>query len=393
MPQLLPFRGLRPDPSVVGPLDGVVCPPYDVISDEERLALLDRSPYNVVRIELPDGQYDGAAALLAEWRSSGALARESTPVLYGYRMRVPAEDGPGRATLGLIGALALEPPGGGILPHEHTTPKAKTDRLELIRATHANTSPIWCLCSEPGLSGAVGLPPPGPAATGGAHVVDDDGNIHEIWPIPDAATQEVIAKVVGARPLLVADGHHRYETALAYRAEQAEDAGGPDAIMALVVELSEDQLQVLAIHRLVSGLPAGTDVLGAFRTDYKVTPTSGHSGALLGQMSRAGAVGIVTPSGSFLACPVPGRPSAALELDSSRVDMAVAALPPHQLSYEHDVAHAVAAVREGRADAAIFCRPATVEQIAATAHGGSRMPPKTTFFWPKPRTGMVLRDW
>jgi uncharacterized protein (DUF1015 family) len=389
MPQLLPFRGLRPDPSIVGPLDDVVCPPYDVITDEQRLGLLERSEYNVVRVELPAGQYQQAASLLAEWRSSGALAREGAPALYGYRMTIPHAGGSDRCTLGVIGALVLEPPGRGILPHEQTTPKAKTDRLELIRAAHANTSPIWCLCSEPGLTDAVA-----PSTSGAvlARAVDDEGNIHEIWPIVDPAAHEAIGKLIAAGPLLVADGHHRYETALAYQAEQPEH-GGADDVLALVVELSEEQLQVLAIHRLVSGLPAGADVLGAFAAEFEVSPTTGHGGLLLEQMSRAGAVGIVTPGGSYLARPVTGSTSAALELDSRRADAAVATLPPHQLSYEHDVAGAVTAVREGRADAAIFCRPATVEQIAATAHGGTRMPPKTTFFWPKPRTGMVLRDW
>jgi uncharacterized protein (DUF1015 family) len=399
MPKLLPFRGLRPDTAVVGRLDDVVCPPYDVITDQQRLALVQRSPYNMVRIELPGGEYQQAAALLSQWRSSGALARDPVPVLYGYQMTVPNDGGIDRRTVGVMGALVLEPPGRGILPHEQTTPKAKSDRLELIRATHANTSPIWCLCSEPGLTEALGEVP----TSGSARAVDDDGNIHEMWAVSDPVTHEAVAEIVAASPLLIADGHHRYETALAYQAEQApsgpaergaaEAGAGPAGILSLVVELAEDQLQVLAIHRLVSGLPGGADVLDAFTSDFELTRASEHGVPLLAQMSRAGAVGIVTPAGSFLARPVTGTGTVALELDSSRVDAAVAKLPAHQLSYEHDVADAVEAVGDGRADAAIFCRPATVHQIAATAHGGSRMPPKTTFFWPKPRSGMVLRDW
>lgn len=406
MPQLLAFRGLRPDPGVVGPLDDVVCPPYDVITEEQRLALLRRSPYNVVRVELPDGEYEQAAALLWQWRDMEALAREGVPALYGYRMSRPVGGGQVRQTVGVMGALVLEPPGQGILPHEQTTPKAKTDRLELIRATHANTSPIWCLCSEPGLTEALGPLPTAPGAL--ARAVDDDGNTHEMWAITDASTHEAMAKVVGASPLLVADGHHRYETALTYQAEQGGtpptssmtstappgSVRGPDAILALVVELSEEHLEVLAINRLVSGLPAGTDVASAFRTGFELTPATSLAGqALLDEMAGAGAVGIVTRGGTFLARAIAGTPSADFELDSSRVDDALSRLPPHQLSYEHDVAGAIEAVRASRADAAIFCRPASVPQIAATAHGGSRMPPKTTFFWPKPRTGMVFRDW
>ncbi|MGH9105647.1 MAG: DUF1015 family protein, partial [Acidimicrobiales bacterium] len=256
MPELRPFAGLRPAPVVVGPLGNFVCPPYDVITEEQRLELLARSPYNFVRVELPAGHYGEAARLLSEWKSTGALRRDPAPALYGYRMSYTAPDGRVRQTLGVIGALGLEGPGQGILPHEQTTPKAKTDRLELLRATHANTSPIWCLCVEPGLASAltpasagaeghvgegvgdgagadsgegsgkdsgeatgadVGAEPGArPGATRAApptsEVTDDDGNKHELWCITDPAVHRAVAGVVGAGPLLVADGHHRYET-------------------------------------------------------------------------------------------------------------------------------------------------------------------------------------
>ena len=401
----MPFTGLRPDQSVVGLLDDVVCPPYDVITEDQRLRLLRRSPYNIVRVELPAGQYDQAAALLATWKSTGVLAREKSPMLYGYQMTYPGPDGRPRETRGVLGALTLEQPGRGILPHEHTTPKAKSDRLELLRATNANTSPIWCLCTEPGLTAAMGpLPPRGPGgqATSVATAVDEDGNMHEIWPIADPMVHEAVAAVIGARPLLVADGHHRYETALAYAAERGgrqpdgtpdQDRVGSAAVMAFVVELSEDHVQIFGIHRVVSGLPAGTDLLAAFRGDFDVTPSAASGTALLREMGRVGALGVLTPAGALLAKPRPRTAAAARTLDSSRVDAALAVLPPHQLAYQHDVAAAYAAVGSGDADAAVFCRPASVAQIAATAYGGERMPPKTTFFWPKLRTGMVLRDW
>jgi uncharacterized protein (DUF1015 family) len=364
---------------------------------------LQRSPYNIVRVELPAGQYDAAAALLATWKSTGVLAREKSPALYGYRMTYPGPDGRPRETRGVLGALALEEPGQGILPHEHTTPKAKSDRLELLRATNANTSPIWCLCTEPGLTTAMGpLPGPGAQAPTVATAVDEDGNTHEIWPIADREAHRAVAAVVGARPLLVADGHHRYETALAYAAERGRhapdvapdrDRVGSAAVMAFVVELSEDHVQIFGIHRVVSGLPAGTDLLAAFRGDFDVTPSAASGTALLREMGRVGALGVLTPAGALLAKPRPRTAAAARTLDSSRVDAALAVLPPHQLAYQHDVAAAYAAVGSGDADAAVFCRPASVAQIAATAYGGERMPPKTTFFWPKLRTGMVLRDW
>ncbi len=410
MPQLLAFAGLRPDTAITGPLDEVICPPYDIITEEQRLELLDRSPFNVVRVELPDGRYAEAALLLEEWKKNGALARESEPALYAYRMSYQAPGGETRHTFGVIGALVLEPPGHGILPHEQTTPKAKGDRLELIRATHANTSPIWCLCTEPGLADALGAPPTqggidpgGPVAS--AH--DDEGTLHELWPISDRQVQDQVRRVVGAKPVLVADGHHRYETALAYQAEQrarvasggespADRKGdgdtGYDAVLALVVELSEEHLQVLAIHRLVSGMPAEFDFLEVLADGFDLEPTTTDGPALLAEMAARGALAVATANGNWLAKPRPGGADARYDLDSSRIDAALRRLPPHALVYEHDLVRALYEVRSGAANAAVLCRPATVSQIARTAEGGERMPPKTTFFWPKPRTGMVFRD-
>jgi uncharacterized protein (DUF1015 family) len=416
MPQLLPFAGLRPGLAVVGSVDAVICPPYDIITEEQRAALLARSPYNVVRVELPNGQYGEAARLLQGWQMSRALVREDKPALYGYRMSYVAPNGEPRQTLGVMGALVLEPPGKGILPHENTTPKAKSDRLELIRATHANTSPIWCLSSEIGLADALG---PGPAGgrEGGLGVTsarDDDGTLHEIWPVTDPATHDAVSKLVAASPLLVADGHHRYETALAYQAERRASASGADghggergesggegpgvtkagydAVLALVVELSEQQLQVMAIHRVVSGLPAGFDLVSALGASFELAPTTSEGPELLSEMAQVGALALVTASGCWLAKPRATGPAAGYELDSNRTDAALAELPPHNLAYEHDIAHALMEIGTGEVTAAVFCRPATVAQIARTAHGGDRMPPKTTFFWPKPRTGMVMRD-
>jgi len=425
MPQLLPFHGLRPQPSVVGQLDDFVCPPYDVISEQQRLGLLARSPHNVVRLELPAGDYEGAAATLSEWEHTGALVREPLPALYGYRMTYKSPAGTTRQTTGVIGALVLEPPGRGILPHEQTTPKAKSDRLRLIRATRANISPIWCLCTQPGLTSAL-LPPDGAPSVGRAGgedgpapamltatATDDDGNVHEIWPITDIAAHSRVAALVGAAPVLVADGHHRYETALAYQAEQGTggesgekpgsngrgdrpgaEAGdgepGPNALLALVVELSEEHLQVQAIHRVVSSLPPGTDVRAAFGDFELLAATAGSAGLLTEMTSKAGA-GIVTREGAWVARPRPGSSAASAGLDSRRVDGALSTLPAHHLEYEHDFLAALRSVESGQADAAVLCRPATVAQIAATAQGGDRMPPKTTFFWPKPRTGLVIR--
>jgi|SRR5579875_635803 len=405
MPALLPFRGLRPDPAVTGPIDLVVCPPYDVVTDEDRAQLEARSPYNFVRVEVPRGDYAGAAALLDAWQRSQAWVRDASPALYGYRMQYPSPTGTTRETVGLIGALALQPPSGGILPHEQTTPKDKTDRLELLRATRANTSPIWCLCPEQGLA-KLALEGYDQALV--ARAVDNDV-VHELWPIFSKAAHQQATDLTDAGPLLVADGHHRYETALTYQSETAasplsapgsrpeSDTIGPGGVLALVVDLTPEQLYVLAVHRVVTLLPAGSDVKGLLAKAMSFEPARSAGTELLDEMREAGAAALVTPDGAFLARPLPRQAgtvgTGAYQLDSELVDSALATLPPHELRYEHDAARAMAQVRERRADAAVLCRPPTIDDIAATAKGGRRMPPKTTFFWPKPRSGMVVRAW
>jgi uncharacterized protein (DUF1015 family) len=381
----------------VGALDDVVCPPYDVISEPERVALEARSASNVVRLELPrdnhrpGDRYQQAAALLDAWRDGGVLHRDPVPAFYGYRMRFRDPAGADRVTVGVIGALELEPPGSGILPHEQTTPKAKTDRLELLRATRTNLSPIWGLTPAGGLADCCA--PPGHPAE---HAVDLDGVQHELWPITAADQIKAVRSLVEAQPVLIADGHHRYETALAYQSERAQNGGrgaGEDAVMALIVELGEEQLTVQAIHRLLQGLPAGFDVPAAFGEWFDLAPTAPADRTIASRMAEAEAVAVVTAAGTWLARPRPAvTVAAAHDLDSSKVDVALAALPDHHLTFQPGWEQAIAAVAAGQADAAVLLRPVTVDQIGAVGRGGVRMPAKTTFFWPKPRTGMVIRE-
>lgn len=397
MPRFEPFAGLRYAPSHISALDNVVCPPYDVISESQRAALIERSPANVVRLELPSGPeghqqgpdaYRAAAKLLDAWRDGGVVVREHTPAFYGYRMSFRDGTGTLRASIGVIGALGLEPPGAGILPHEETTPQAKTDRLELLRAARANLSPIWVLTPTTGLARLCAAP-----AHPSSHAVDESGATHELWPITDPDRTAAISDLIGRAPVLVADGHHRYETALAYQAEVGPTPGDHDAVMALVVELAPENLTVRAIHRLIDGLPAGCELLDALDPFFDLTPTAPPDSTITERMIDAGALAVLAPHGSWLARPRPAVSDAALhDLDSSRLDVALAALPAHHLRFQHGWADAAAEVAGGRAQAAVLLRPATVDQIASVAEGGVRMPPKTTFFAPKPRTGMVIRD-
>jgi uncharacterized protein (DUF1015 family) len=387
---------LRYAPGQIRNLADVVCPPYDVISEEERAALARRSALNIVAIELPAAEgtanrYESARRLLDAWRDGGILVREKMPAFYGYRMSYTDDAGAPRRTVGVIGALVLEPPGEGILPHEFTTPKAKTDRLELLRACRANVSPIWVLSATGGLAEACA-----PPAEASARAADPDGVIHELWPITDPARVALIADLVAGSPVLVADGHHRYEVALAYQQERraAGDGGGDhDAVMALVVELADDQLSVRAIHRLVQSLPDGVSLPSALDPWFELAPTTPPDAGISARMEAAGALAVVTREGAWMARARPHTERAAEhDLDSSRLGVALHALGVHEVVHQHGWDAASGAVAGGRGVAAILLRPATVAQIAEVGRGGARMPAKTTLFWPKPRTGLVIRE-
>jgi uncharacterized protein (DUF1015 family) len=376
----------------------VVAPPYDVISEDDRIALEARSRYNSVRLELPrddppDDRYESALHLLDGWRAEGVLRRDAERAFYGYRMSFTDDGGNPRKTLGVIGALGLERPGeGDILPHERTMPKPKGDRLYLLRATQANLSPIWGLSLASGLTDLV--PPPHPDAPS---ATDDDGAVHQLWSLTDPAAVAAIAASVGSAPIVIADGHHRFETAIAYQQERRAavggGAGGYDSTMALIVELADDQLSVRAIHRLINGLPDGFDLVGALAGAFDLVATDPPDQAIAARMVAATSLALITPQGTWLARPRPEIDGQAPDgLDSTRLDRALAALPPHELTYQHGWDLAAAEVARGGAQAAVLLRPASVDQIAATGRGGERMPPKTTFFWPKLRTGLVFRE-
>ncbi len=391
MPGFSPFQGVRYN-AEGGHVDDVIAPPYDVISPSDREALVARSEHNAVRLELPAEEggrdrYDVAASLWRQWQDERVLVPDDGPAFYAYRMGFRDEAGAPRQTTGVLGALHLEPPGEGILPHEHTTAKDKADRFDLIRRVRANLSPIWTLSPTAGLSTlAETSSPPDVRAT------DSDGVHHRLWRLDAPAVVEAITDAVAANPVLVADGHHRYEIALAYQAEVGA-GGGQDRILALVVELSEEQLSVRAIHRLVRGLPPDFDITAALEPFFEVFETKPADDTILGRMNDAGALALVTGDGCWLLRPRPETTAAAEhDLDSSRLDIALAALPEHDLAFQHGWDRAAGTVATGDASAAVLLRPATVGQIAAISAGANRMPPKTTFFYPKPATGLVFRS-
>ncbi len=393
MPRFDPFPGIRYD-LTRSELGRVLAPPYDVIDEAQRAVLAARDEHNAVKIDLPsaadgDERYEIARCLLRDWLADGTLVADEGPSFTVYRMTATDDAGVERHTTGVIGALELSPPGTDILPHEHTTPKAKSDRLDLLRTCRANLSAIWGLSLAKGLTDL--LPTDAPPL---GDVVDEDGVRHTVWRVDDATACAAISAAVAEQPVVVADGHHRYETSLAYKAERAEADGDPGlagATLAYVVELVEDELTVHAIHRLLAGLPSGFDLEAAFAPWFESVGPPPEGVPTTTAMVDQGCLTLVLPDREVLLLPRPDALADARDLDSSRLDVALATLPEHQLTFQHGVANVRAAVETGAAQAGVLLRPATVAQIEATAHGGERMPPKTTFFHPKPKSGLVFR--
>lgn len=397
MPRFEPFAGLRYAASV--DLDRVIAPPYDVVLPPERAVLAGRDPANAIRVELPEpdeqaglDRYRAAAHLLARWEHEGVVARDPAPALYVYRMTPPG----GKATTGVIGCVGIDDASAeSVLPHEQTLPKPKTDRLDLLRATGANLSPIWGLSLADGLTATFSATtddPPAGAAT------DDDGVFHQLWVVDRPDVIDRVRRAVEAAPLVVADGHHRYETARTFLHEGGAalpDRGpgtGATLLMALVVELSEDQLSVGPVHRALSGLSGDVDLPAAFGTWFDVVPDGPATDDAIAGLGRSQALALVTAGGVWRLTPKPGAvDEAGADLDSALVGLVLDHLPDHDLDVCHTWPEALEALRSGRAEALVLLRPATVGQIAEWAHARRRMPPKTTYFFPKPRTGMVFR--
>ncbi len=390
VPRFEAFRGARYDLAGVR-MNQVIAPPYDVVGSQERDMLAHRSPLNAIHLELPEpdlrsgrDRYLAAADLLDSWLERRSLVEDSAPALYPYRMTAPD----GATTTGVVGALAI---GDDVLPHEETMPKPKGDRLDLLRATGTNLSPIWGLSPTPGLTGS--FAPDGPPDE---DAYDDDGVRHQLWVLDDPVAIAEVRDLIEASPVVIADGHHRYETARAYRDEvRLANGGRPgdhDLVMAFVVELAEPQLHVRAIHRVVEGLRQETgpaELLGRYFDAVHAGPATER---VVSALEGSGSLAAVTRDDAWLLTVRSGAlEDAGTDLEVGLVDLALREVPSASVTYCARWQEALAEVGAGRAQLAILLRPVTVPQISTWAKARRRMPPKTTYFSPKPRTGMVFR--
>jgi uncharacterized protein (DUF1015 family) len=391
VPRFTPFRGIR---YAVDDLHAVTSPPYDVITPAERKALAARHPANVVHIDSPaeaEGpeRYEHAAALFERWLDDGTLITDPEPALYLYRLSFHDETGTPHVMAGVLGGLEVEDPGPGadVLPHEQTTPKATTDRLELTRSTGTNLSPVWGLSLAKDLHALFVEP----ATLLGAF--SDEGVTHQLERIDDPGRVAAISDAIASQPVVIADGHHRYGVARTFRDEQRaarSNRPGPyDETLTFVAELVDHQLHVQAIHRLLSDVKE--DLRAPLASSFELVPAGLVSTATLSEMEAKGALCLVERdgSGTYLV-PKPGAFDGVRDLDSVRLEHALGDLP-RTTAYQHGVDATLDALRRGDANYAVLLRPVSVQAIEATAHDHVLMPPKSTFFWPKLKTGLVFR--
>ena len=386
MSRVRPFVGLLFDRSVVGDLDVVTTPPYDVISDTDRRRFLGASPYNVIRLDLgrtgggdgdEDGQYRRAALDLRSWLDAGALVPTPRPSYFAYEMRFSLH-GASRTILGIVCAVELEGPGGSIVPHERTMEAPIEDRLRLMRAVRSNVSCIQTVCEGPNEDLAIFLDAATrsePAAT----TTDEAGVHHRLWGVPPDPR---VAGWLASETLMIADGHHRYATALRYRDEmRASDGPGPwDRVMALVVDASLRDPPVLPFHRVQT---RGS----AHRAGRRVRDLTEVLECLHPSRLRYGIASIEEDVLVHRVAELAGEPPAVAALHAQVLDRLNA-----DLHYTPDAAEAESAVRDRSAIAAYFLPSADPGQIRAVIERGDRLPPKSTFFWPKPRSGLVIRS-
>jgi uncharacterized protein (DUF1015 family) len=366
VPHLKPFRALRYDPGTVGPLDAVVSPPHDVVTPDRREALVTASPYNAVRLLNPESPAE-AARLIGAWQDEGVLVRETEPAVWILEETFPGLDGGTRTRRGLVARVELLPYSNGqVLPHERTFERQKDARLELLRAVRMKLSPVFLV--HEGASPAIPERAPDMEAT-------LDGVTSRVWRIAgDDAIAEALGRVDGR--LLIADGHHRYETALAYHEEQGTEESG--YVLSTLVSRDDDGLEILPTHRLVSGEPPELD--SSFRlTDIEPSAEAGTA-ALAGLERDHPAFVLLRRDSAQLA------ESNGAELDTAVIDR----LPLEDVRYTPSAVAAEEAVRGGRADAAFLVRAPTLDQVTAVARGGELLPEKTTYFFPKLTSGLVF---
>ncbi len=416
MSDIQPLRTLRYDLGAVGSLEAVIAPPYDVVDDRLRAELASRSPFNVVEIDLPRAPAGGdpylhAAETFQAWRQEGVLVQEREPALWVLRQEYAALGGANRRRQGFFARVRVEDYGPGrIRPHERTHAGPKEDRLRLTRATRANLSPIFSLFPDPDGTAGEALEQ-GASGEPFASARDQDGTRNTLWRLGDPDAIASLQGALAGAELLIADGHHRYETARIY-ADEVGGEGEHRYVLMFLCSLADRGLTVYPTHRLLTGLKDSPDKQQAIREtltrDFEVEEVAPEElqpdgrGIAFGYMDsfHRTPYRVTLKDPSIADAALEGRPEPYRRLDTAVLEALVLRgalgmseddiLHLRGLDYSEDVSEARAAVESGRADAGFFLRPTPVEQVQAVAEAGESMPPKSTYFFPKVPTGLVF---
>lgn len=414
MAEVIPFRGVLYNISKLSPASGedLLAPPYDIITPEYRNELYEKSPYNIVRIDFGEelgtdagneNKYSRAKGYFEKWLDEQVLTRSRKPCFYSYEIsyRIDNEE---KTLRGFLGLVRLEELGkGNIHPHECTHSKPKKDRLELMRICEANISPIFSLFSGRGENTAEIL-----ARTSSREpyigAKDMDGAVHRLWEISDPAEIRSIKEELANRSIYIADGHHRYETALEYQKEMQQKegiSGGPrpyDYVMMFLADTANEGLTILPTHRLVKDIPDDFMELLSDHFDIKeVTGNFDIKSALAGQEHVLGFY--KGDSESWYILNYRGGDLSELPPVLAGLDVSILhdlifgkLLKSSEFAYEMDVRKCLHLVRENLFAAAFFLNPTRVDEVENVALASLRMPPKSTYFYPKLLTGLVLNS-
>ncbi|MDJ0962520.1 MAG: DUF1015 domain-containing protein [Acidimicrobiia bacterium] len=382
-----PFTGLLFDPDVVSSVGDASSPPYDVIDEDGRQALLASSPYNVVRLLLADADdpsYAEAARLLREWRSEGVLVPDPQPRLYLYSMQYEYH-GEAREARGVLGSLEVTDLGERVVPHEETMAKHRADRYSVLTATQTNVDPIIALSSAPELAALLGHDGPWRL-----DFTTTDGVRHRLHDISDPDEIAAITAAVRAHPVAIADGHHRYTTALQYRRDREAEGHAPqgwDGIMTLVAPAQGSGLTCGPYHRIFDSFPFSADRIA---DAFTIAPAAREAPQVPGELvvvTQDGAWRLTATDGFLATLPEPWReasPAVARELLYPRLGVT-----EDHAAYVPEATDAMAAVPPG--GGALLVAPVSEHAMAVAGETALRFPQKSTFFVPKPRAGLVMR--
>ena len=424
MAEIAPITSIHYDLERVGPFADLAAPPYDVIDPAGRAELLVHSPKNVVEIDLPeppaddpDGdRYANAAAILAGWLDDGTMVRDDSPSIWAMTQEYDGPDGDRMTRHGFLCRVRLAEYGSGIRAHERTQPGPKEDRLRLTQATRCNLSPVFSLYEGDA------WPVIAPAIEGEpvwAQVTDSDHTEHRIWQVTDAEVIASVADAVADAEMLIADGHHRYETALTYRAERIEadgEAGETDFVMMALVGLDDPGLTVFPTHRLLTEIAADEvrrtrlgegmrELFDIAQVDHSDLDPAGSEGVgvfgYLDAYHRQPMRLSLNDAGRAVVEAELGSASAAYrELDAAILEAVVFKhllgmteddiAAKRGLAYTPHLESVLEMLDGGQADAALLLRPTPVDAVKAVADAGETMPPKSTYFFPKLLTGVAL---